>query len=100
MQGFLAAVIQTASAGFDVARSIDKLAGLISEAAAKGAKLAVLPEAFIGGYPKASTSASASAAGAPEDANGFASTLRARLKCLALMRRASARSQRRTIFIL
>ena len=52
MQGFRAAVIQTASAGFDVARSIDKLAGLISEAAAKGAKLAVLPEAFIGGYPK------------------------------------------------
>jgi nitrilase len=52
MQSFRAAVIQTASAGFDAARSIDKLAGLISEAAAKGVKLAVLPEAFIGGYPK------------------------------------------------
>ena len=52
MQSFRAAVIQTASASFDAARSIDKLAELISEAAAKGAKLAVLPEAFIGGYPK------------------------------------------------
>ncbi len=52
MQSFCAAVIQTASAGFDAARSIDKLAGLVSEAAAKGAKLALLPEAFIGGYPK------------------------------------------------
>jgi nitrilase len=52
MQRFRAAVIQSASAGFDAARSIDKLAGLVSEAAAQGAKLAVLPEAFIGGYPK------------------------------------------------
>ena len=52
MQSFRAAVIQSASAGFDAALSIDKLAGLVSEAAAQGAKLAVLPEAFVGGYPK------------------------------------------------
>ena len=52
MQTFRAAVIQTASVAFDPARTIDKLAGLAGEAAAKGAKLAVLPEAFVGGYPK------------------------------------------------
>jgi len=49
MQSFRAAVIQTASVSFDAARSIDKLAELVREAAAKGAKLALLPEAFIGG---------------------------------------------------
>ena len=52
MQSFRAAVIQTAPFAFDAWRTIDKLAGFVSEAAAKGAKLAVLPEAFVGGYPK------------------------------------------------
>ena len=52
MQSFRAAIIQTASAGFDAGRSIDKLASLAAEAAAQGAKLAVLPEAFVGSYPK------------------------------------------------
>ena len=49
MQSFRAAVIQTASVSFDAARSIDKLDELVRQAAAKGAKLALLPEAFIGG---------------------------------------------------
>ena len=49
---FRAAVIQAASVAFDPARTIDKLAILAGEAAGKGAKLLVLPEAFVGGYPK------------------------------------------------
>ena len=49
---FRAAVIQAASVAFDPARTIDKLATLAGEAAGKGAKLLVLPEAFVGGYPK------------------------------------------------
>ena len=52
MQVFRAAVIQAASVAFDPDRTIDKLAILVSAAAGKGAKLVVLPEAFVGGYPK------------------------------------------------
>ncbi len=52
MQVFRAAVVQTASVAFDPARTIDKLARLAAEAASKGAKLLVLPEACVGGYPK------------------------------------------------
>ena len=49
---FRAAVVQAASAAFDAARTIDKMDRLVGEAARKGAKLVVLPEAFVGGYPK------------------------------------------------
>jgi nitrilase len=52
MQIFRAAVIQAASVAFDPARTMEKLAALVSEAAGKGVKLALLPEAFVGGYPK------------------------------------------------
>jgi len=37
---------------FDADASAAKAEGLLAEAAARGAKLAVFPEAFIGGYPK------------------------------------------------
>jgi nitrilase len=49
---FKVAVVQAASVGFDAGASLEKLADLSAEAAAKGARLAVFPEAFIGGYPK------------------------------------------------
>jgi len=52
MQVFQAAVVQAASVAFDPARTIDKLALLAGAAAGKGVKLIVLPEAFVGGYPK------------------------------------------------
>lgn len=47
-----AAVIQDAPAAFNTAETVAKVAGLIEQAAAQGAQLAVFPEAFIGGYPK------------------------------------------------
>jgi nitrilase len=52
MSAFTAAVVQAAPVGFDVPRTLDKLADLTSDAARRGAKLAVFPEAFISAYPK------------------------------------------------
>ena len=49
---FKAAVVQAASLPTDPLASAHKAAALIAEAGANGAKLAVFPEAFIGGYPK------------------------------------------------
>ena len=46
------AVVQAGSVLFDTPRTLDKLAALIADAADRGAKLVVFPEAFIGGYPK------------------------------------------------
>jgi nitrilase len=46
------AVIQAAPVGFDVKRTIQKVADLASASAAQGAKLAVLPEAFVSAYPR------------------------------------------------
>ncbi len=49
---FTAAVVQAGPVLFDTLRTIDKLASLTREAAGKGARLVVFPEAFVGGYPK------------------------------------------------
>ncbi len=46
------AVVQAAPVMFDTQRSLEKLAALTSDAAKRGAKLVVFPEAFIAGYPK------------------------------------------------
>jgi len=49
------AVVQSGSVYGDTAATLDRLARLVEEAAAGGARLAVLPEAFLGGYPKGLT---------------------------------------------
>ncbi len=46
------AVVQAASTPFRAEPAVDKAIQLIAEAGAKGAKLALFPEAFVGGYPK------------------------------------------------
>jgi nitrilase len=46
------AVVQAGAVPFDSRRSIEKAADLMAQAAGEGAKLAVFPEAFVGGYPK------------------------------------------------
>jgi nitrilase len=46
------AVVQAGSVPFDPAATMRKAIRLISEAGAGGARLALFPEAFIGGYPK------------------------------------------------
>jgi nitrilase len=52
---FTAAVAQLASVPFEPARSAEKAARAIGEAAKKGARLIVFPEAFLGFYPKGAT---------------------------------------------
>lgn len=47
-----AAVIQAGSVLFETQTTVEKFADLARDAAKKGAKLIVFPEAFIGGYPK------------------------------------------------
>lgn len=51
---FVAAVVQAGSALFDTPRMLTKFESLSADAAARGARLIVFPEAFIGGYPKGS----------------------------------------------
>lgn len=46
------AAVQAATIPFDAAAATARTVALIADAAATGAKLAVFPEAFIGGYPK------------------------------------------------
>jgi nitrilase len=46
------AVVQAGSILFDTPSTLDKLKRLAMEAADRGARLAVFPEAFLGGYPK------------------------------------------------
>ncbi len=47
-----AAVVQAASVGFDRDATLDRLRSLALEAAGRGARLVVFPEAFVGGYPR------------------------------------------------
>lgn len=52
MTKYTAAVVQAASFPDDPLKSAEKAADLIRMAASNGARIAVFPEAFIGGYPK------------------------------------------------
>lgn len=46
------AVIQAASVAFDRDRTLEKLRALAGDAAGRGARLALFPEAFVSGYPR------------------------------------------------
>lgn len=46
------AVVQAASVPFQLEPTMEKAVRLIREAGARGAELALFPEAFIGSYPK------------------------------------------------
>ncbi|WP_269495939.1 carbon-nitrogen hydrolase family protein [Castellaniella sp. S9] len=52
MNTMKAAVIQAGSVAFNLEATLQKLEQLVAEAARGGAKLAVLPEAFVSAYPK------------------------------------------------
>ncbi len=52
MKSTRVAVIQAGSILYDTEQTLDKLARLAREASQRGAKLALFPEAFVGGYPK------------------------------------------------
>lgn len=59
------AVVESASMPFDADAGTTKAEECIEVAASQGAKLAVFPEAFIGGYPKGSAFGSAGGLRAP-----------------------------------
>lgn len=73
MSKYIAAVIQAASFPDDSIKSAQRAAQLIQEAAAHGARLAVFPEAFIGGYPKGSSFGSPVGMRAPEGREAYRS---------------------------
>ena len=49
---FIAAVVQAAPVPFERERTLEKLRELAADAARRGARLAVFPEAFVSAYPK------------------------------------------------
>ncbi|WP_020399529.1 carbon-nitrogen hydrolase family protein [Kordiimonas gwangyangensis] len=52
MDKVIGAVVQAGTPLFDKAKTFEKLGDLISDAGRQRAQLVVLPEAFVGGYPK------------------------------------------------
>jgi nitrilase len=55
MPSIIAAVAQVGSILFDTAAALEKVDSYCREAAARGAKIVVFPEALLGGYPKGIT---------------------------------------------
>ena len=53
-KSFKVAVVQASSVVFDRERTLEKLSGLVAQAAQKGARLVLFPEAFVSGYPRGS----------------------------------------------
>ncbi|WP_050463626.1 nitrilase-related carbon-nitrogen hydrolase [Herbaspirillum autotrophicum] len=49
---FIAACVQASPVNYDVAKTLEKVADFTADAAAKGAKLVLFPEAFISAYPR------------------------------------------------
>lgn len=52
MSKFTAAVVQAAPVLFDLEKTLEKTAGLVADAAAKGARLILFPEAYVSAYPR------------------------------------------------
>lgn len=52
---YTAACVQAAPVFYDTEKTLEKVADLTADAAAKGAKLVVFPEAFLSGYPRGSS---------------------------------------------
>jgi nitrilase len=51
-RSFKVAVVQASSVVFDRERTVEKLSRLTEQAAQKGARLVLFPEAFVSGYPR------------------------------------------------
>ncbi|WP_244902337.1 nitrilase-related carbon-nitrogen hydrolase [Pseudomonas gessardii] len=88
---FKAAVVQASSIPFEPYLSAEKAAGLIREAAEKGAALVVFPEAFLGDTLRALPSAPSSAVATTPVVRTFSATWTARSPRTARSWRALAR---------
>ena len=66
------AVIQAATCLFDTPATLAKLARLAAKAAEQGARLALFPEAFVGGYPRGMDFGARVGFRSPEGRNWFA----------------------------
>src|SRR5579872_5151143 len=71
MSSICAAVVQAGSILFDTEQTLAKTEQLVAGAAAKGARLVVFPEAFIGGYPKGSDFGARVGSRTPEGRKNF-----------------------------
>ena len=91
------AVVQAAAVPFDTEACVDKAVRLIGEAAAKGAKVILFPEAFIVGYPKGLGYGLVIGARDAAGARSFESTSTRRLKCQARRLNAWARRRQHTV---
>ena len=53
------AVVQAAPVAFDITRTLQKVGDLAADAAHRGARLTLFPEAFVSAYPRGISSARA-----------------------------------------
>jgi nitrilase len=63
--------VQAASVNFDIAKTLWKVRGLASDAAKMGAKIVLLPEAFVGGYPRGASFGAVLGSRTPEGRDQF-----------------------------
>jgi nitrilase len=68
----VAACVQAAPVLFDNKRTLDKAGDCVADAARQGAKIVLLPEAFIGGYPRGADFGTVVGARSPEGRDLFA----------------------------
>lgn len=71
MTRYKAAVVQSASVPFDPLASAERATTLIRQAASEGARLAVFPEVFLGGYPKGASFGTPVGVRKPEGRDAF-----------------------------
>ena len=72
MDPYIAACVQAATVSFDLGRTISKLRDLTADAARRGARTVLFPEAFIGGYPRGASFGAVLGSRTPEGRDQFA----------------------------
>jgi nitrilase len=68
---FIAACVQAAPVYFDAVKTLAKVRCLVAEAADTGAKIVLLPEAFVGGYPRGASFGAVLGSRTPEGRDQF-----------------------------
>jgi nitrilase len=71
IEPFIVACVQATPVNFDTAKTMEKVRGLAADAARTGAKIVLLPEAFVGGYPRGATFGAVVGSRTPEGRDQF-----------------------------